>query len=145
MWTTKLESGPARRRLRRRQVGRLFLFEDARQLRHATLAGRGDAWSEFGARLVKHAHSRFPEDRDDAYVDEDTEMERVLSRIYSGPDLEKALGRKPRLGLAGDKPYDCPVDPATGLLKQRPALPTLPQPPEEPAPRRREPDSGDTG
>ncbi len=87
----------------------------------------------------------FPEDRDDAYVDEDTEMERVLSRIYSGPDLEKALGRKPRLGLAGDKPYDCPVDPATGLLKQRPALPTLPQPPEEPAPRRREPDSGDTG
>jgi hypothetical protein len=58
----------------------------------------------------------FPEDPDEVYVDEDTEMERVLSRIYSGPDLEKALGRKPRLGLAGDKPYDCPVDPATGLL-----------------------------
>ncbi len=75
----------------------------------------------------------FPEDRDDAYVDEDTEMERVLSRIYSGPDLEKALGRKPRLGLAGDKPYDCPVDPATGFLKQRPAAL-----PEEASPRREE-------
>jgi hypothetical protein len=50
-------------------------------------------------------------------------MERVLSRIYSGPDLEKALGRKPRLGLAGDKPYDSPVDPATGCRKQPPDPP----------------------
>ncbi len=65
----------------------------------------------------------FPEDPSEEYVDADTEMELQLWRVFSGPDLERALGRKLRLGLAGDKPYDCPVDPATGRLKQPPDPP----------------------
>jgi hypothetical protein len=69
-----------------------------------------------------------PEELCEKFSDEDTEMEIVLSRVFSGPDLEKALGRKPRLGLTSDKPYDCPIDPATGCLKQRPEPP-------EPKPR----------
>jgi hypothetical protein len=67
-----------------------------------------------------------PEELCEKYVDEETEREIILSRIYSGPDLEKALGRKPRLGLTSDLPFDCPIDPATGCLKKRPQQPEAP-------------------
>jgi Bacterial regulatory protein, Fis family len=68
-----------------------------------------------------------PEERCEEYVDEETEREIILSRIYSGPDLEKALGRKPRLGLTSDMPFDCPIDPATGRLKKRPESAQAPE------------------
>ncbi len=69
--------------------------------------------------MAEKPYQPTPEELCEKYVDEETEREIILSRIYSGPDLEKALGRKPRLGLTSATPFDCPIDPATGCLKKR--------------------------